>query len=718
MRRAKWTTMLTVVLFLLLAMSGAMAEREDPRFISPSKVDLENWMTLIPDEALITEINIPGTHDSGTAHMNWAVSDTMASCHDWNITEQLEHGLRVFDIRVAKGSATQWLFMEITHDKWRCAKSASPTSDILTFQDVLVDCADFLKRHGNETVILCVSADDSDDKDETRELIAKLREGCRFDKHSIVYDVPLEVYVAGDPIPLLGHARGRIIVIDDESASDMTDKKQGARFSYEMHYDEETKALRIALQASAITPITYIAAREAYFADVISLKKGFMNKFFEDAESERQEYTGGHGTHPGIFVDEGYENKEGQYGEPGLKYSGTNLNTAGNYLGPLSPTIREYALAINSWLKDHAWKNGARYGWVTMDYPIDALTKNIIATNEIITTKVFVKGVWGDGFATRPDIGDEFIIDGKKYVRDYDDALTLSPETAGKLENGALTLELAPSSPLYSRGYPVTTRIEHVGMDYWVVWVYPEVRVFVDWDYVSPLDSETLKNGFFIAKYENGDEVPVTASHVRVHENEKDGTVVYLNVQPMDNKRGAMTLDINPSVLAQNNAYKYNAEKDRVKRNEYGTNWQFTLHTSADQYDLTGKITFNDNNNAGWIRPGHTFVYLVATGHKPGVSVSDQDPVLFREYQQLEINNDQPTWIFRQLPMWIPNSDGSKQYDLNWELSFGNAGGYIVDIDYSQIQNHRIDSIWTAHPTSSVEIRWEGDETDTSYRPD
>lgn len=720
MRSAKWTTMLTVVLFLLLAASGAMADREDPRFISPSKVDLQNWMTLIPDEALITEINIPGTHDSGTAHMNWAVSDTMASCQDWSIAEQLEHGLRVLDIRVAKGSGDfreQWLFMEITHDKWRCAKSASPTSDILTFQDVLVDCASFLKKHGNETIILCVSADDGDNKEDTRKLIAALRGEYRFDKHKNAYEVPLEVYVAGDPIPLLGHARGRIIVIDDEAWDKMVDKKQGARFSYEMHYHEDTLALRAALYASALTPITYAIAHEAYFLDVISLKKGFMNKFFQDAEQASQQYTNGHGTTPGVFVNEGYENEDGKYGEPGLKYSGTNLNTAGNFLGPLSPTIREYAGVINLWLKDHAWKNGARYGWVTVDYPIDALTKKIIATNEVITTKVYVKTVYAG--ISRTNIGDDFLVGGKTYVRGYGDALTLSPETATKLENGELTLELSPNSPLWSREYPVTTRIVHKSENYWEVWVYPEVRATIDWDHVSPLKSAILEDGFFVAKYANGDVVPLTSSHVRVPKNEQEGTIVYLNVLPEDNRRGPMTLDINKAVLDRNKDYKYDEKTDRVKRNDYGTNWGFTLHTGAKQYDFTGTITFDDNNDAAGVRPRWIGVCLTATGHEPGKPVSDDDLVIFREFQRLESFNDRPSWTFRQLPTQVLLPDGSVQYDLNWELSLSSsASGYIITYDYSQIENHRIDSTWTLHPCANVEIRWIGDEDDTSYRPD
>ena len=58
------------------------------------------WMKYIDDSLKINQINIPGTHDSGCYDTVW----TVAQCSDTQsltIKEQLEHGIRYLDIRLA-----------------------------------------------------------------------------------------------------------------------------------------------------------------------------------------------------------------------------------------------------------------------------------------------------------------------------------------------------------------------------------------------------------------------------------------------------------------------------------------------------------------------------------------------------------------------------------------------------------------------------------------
>eukprot|EP00833_Pecoramyces_ruminatium_P002271 jgi/Orpsp1_1/1176303/evm.model.c7180000057129.2 len=80
-----------------------------------------NWMTYIPDSKYLYEINIPGTHDSGTYDIgqfsNSKILNKIASrsglnainaaksefgrTQDLDIKEQLEHGIRYLDIRIS-----------------------------------------------------------------------------------------------------------------------------------------------------------------------------------------------------------------------------------------------------------------------------------------------------------------------------------------------------------------------------------------------------------------------------------------------------------------------------------------------------------------------------------------------------------------------------------------------------------------------------------------
>ncbi len=55
----------------------------------------KNWMSYIKDDAKITKIAIPGSHNSATIGMN-----KFARCQNGTLYEQYEHGLRMFDIRL------------------------------------------------------------------------------------------------------------------------------------------------------------------------------------------------------------------------------------------------------------------------------------------------------------------------------------------------------------------------------------------------------------------------------------------------------------------------------------------------------------------------------------------------------------------------------------------------------------------------------------------
>ena len=78
-----------VILFLFLWMV----------FTSNAKADNSSWMAGLDQDALITQISIPGTHDSAATAGRCGGHD---SCHTqtYGFTDQLEKGIRFFDIRL------------------------------------------------------------------------------------------------------------------------------------------------------------------------------------------------------------------------------------------------------------------------------------------------------------------------------------------------------------------------------------------------------------------------------------------------------------------------------------------------------------------------------------------------------------------------------------------------------------------------------------------
>lgn len=55
----------------------------------------KNWMSYIKDEAKITKVAMPGTHNSGTMGMS-----KLARCQNGSLFEQYQYGVRFFDIRL------------------------------------------------------------------------------------------------------------------------------------------------------------------------------------------------------------------------------------------------------------------------------------------------------------------------------------------------------------------------------------------------------------------------------------------------------------------------------------------------------------------------------------------------------------------------------------------------------------------------------------------
>ena len=108
-------------------------------------------MGTLPDNALLTNINIPGTHDSGTKNVKGYIPSIYdrAQCQQWYINEQLENGIRYLDIRSNEKGI-------INHGGFECLLSDSG-SDRLYFEHVVKWVVGFLKNNPSETVFLDIA---------------------------------------------------------------------------------------------------------------------------------------------------------------------------------------------------------------------------------------------------------------------------------------------------------------------------------------------------------------------------------------------------------------------------------------------------------------------------------------------------------------------------------------------------------------------------------
>jgi len=190
-----------IVLFLLLCLYCPFADAAG-RYFSRKEVlrtEHADWMRWLPDELNLSQISMPGTHD------------TMADKYGGNIQtqslslkKQLEAGVRVIDIRARHVSDT----FEIYHGICNLGYSFGP--------DVLSVCVDFLREHPFETIIMKLGESGVPGAYNTSreywETFMSYREDPAYS--SYFWQKPSD----WPPPPNLGEVRGKIILIQKFSS--------------------------------------------------------------------------------------------------------------------------------------------------------------------------------------------------------------------------------------------------------------------------------------------------------------------------------------------------------------------------------------------------------------------------------------------------------------------------------------------------------------------
>lgn len=164
----------------------------------------EDWMSVIPDEAFLSSVNIPGTHDTGTAAIiqDAVPAISLTSCQKYYYGEQLNVGVRSFDVRcnATKDNAKPG-DVNIIHgsELWQCYDRDGSK---LTLEDILDDSVRFLKdeKHKTEALVMMLKPD------------AGSTEGLARAVGDFIKNNGDYVY-KGDGIPSMGEARGKIVFI-------------------------------------------------------------------------------------------------------------------------------------------------------------------------------------------------------------------------------------------------------------------------------------------------------------------------------------------------------------------------------------------------------------------------------------------------------------------------------------------------------------------------
>ena len=160
-------SIITISLFSVLPLSTTSSTNEG-----------KNWMKNLSDDTLVTSLSLPGSHDSGALH---SIGDLSGKCQDLSIYDQLNAGIRFFDIRLVQRNNELKVIHGIVDQK-------------LDFSSVLNDFESFLKENPSEGLIVSIKKE-SDAKNTSATFDESLTQSLK--DYSSIWDlsgnIPLKV---------------------------------------------------------------------------------------------------------------------------------------------------------------------------------------------------------------------------------------------------------------------------------------------------------------------------------------------------------------------------------------------------------------------------------------------------------------------------------------------------------------------------------------------
>lgn len=152
-----------------------------------------NWMANIPNSKKLSQLTIPGTHDSCTYTLKngYALTPITRTQH-LTLEEQLNAGIRFIDIRCRHISNAFAIHHGSVYLK-------------LNFDDVLKVCTTFLTKNRNECIVMSVKSEYKDGSGVTRTFEATFDSYLQGNSKGFWY--------LGDNIPNLKDVRGKIVLL-------------------------------------------------------------------------------------------------------------------------------------------------------------------------------------------------------------------------------------------------------------------------------------------------------------------------------------------------------------------------------------------------------------------------------------------------------------------------------------------------------------------------
>lgn len=158
--------------------------------IEQTCINLKQWMREVDGSKLVSELTIPGSHDSATGESTVINTTHLLKTQSLTISEQLEQGVRFLDIR-AKLFCNDYI---LVHGKLDLK---------LSFSKLISDCRKFLQENPSEFILFSLKKEGEDHESDLS------FEQCFCE----IIKTEMSLWFLGNYIPTLDEVRGKCVLV-------------------------------------------------------------------------------------------------------------------------------------------------------------------------------------------------------------------------------------------------------------------------------------------------------------------------------------------------------------------------------------------------------------------------------------------------------------------------------------------------------------------------
>lgn len=328
-----------------------------------SNVSASDWMSVIRGETKLTEITMPGTHDSCARKFHnedaLGITSGISKCQNLNITEQLNAGVRFLDVRCEVDASSH--SVKTVHGSTDCWNGSTYYYLDFVFQDVY----NFLAAHPSETVLISIKEDDGNNgvphfTNAIYEYIHGYRSQDNYYFYGTNYNYHDHWYL-GKTVPTLESVRGKCVLFN------RFDQYIGSESGQGVWVDENESGQKIKyndMEGSFAEP---------YYANITSNNTGIGTAHIQDYYKWSTDQK---------KIATQYMLSLGHYrGEYYINYSSTVSDSS-------VPNPENLAKKVNSQYPYYNYEKTKPSGIFAMDFATEDLCRYIIKNNEGVCTVV------------------------------------------------------------------------------------------------------------------------------------------------------------------------------------------------------------------------------------------------------------------------------------------------------------------------------------------